>query len=473
MTFFSLKFLIFLLIVFVLYYLIPRKYRYIYLAFSGIVFYACQGIRFLIILMSVVLISYISSFFVKSAYRGRYVLGSSVILLIILWLLFRTDGFGRGIAFFSGGAAVGISFYTLSSIGYLFDIYRDKAEPERNFLKYMLFISFFPIVTSGPIERAGNLLDQIRRGGDFSYDMVKRGAVKILYGIFLKCLIADRMILMVNGIYDNYEVQTGAALFIGIILYGIQLYADFFGYTSIAVGLSMLFGFTVTENFTQPFFSRNIKDFWARWHISLSTWLRDYIYIPLGGNRKGRPRQYINLFVTFLLSGLWHGSGMQFVVWGLLHGLYQVTYSVSLPVRKACVERFKIDTESLGSRMFQAVFTALELDFSLLFFRTSSLGESLEIIKIIFTDFKLGKTLVSWLYSGEVDFERNFILMGEIIAWFMISLLHERNISIASWLDKQKKLFRWIVYTTVCIILITGMLYNYGTDTSAFIYAGF
>ena len=473
MTFYSLQFLIFLSVVFVVYYSIPQKYRYIWLVAASIFFYGTYGKEYLLILFGVASVSYISARVIGKKTAPKIALFISIILLAGFLCFLRVISIWQEENIQISGVMIGVSFYTLVAIGYIIDVYNDRTECEKNYLKYLLFLSFFPIVLSGPIERSTNLLSQIRKGTVFSYENIKKGMLMALYGVFLKCLIADRMAVIVNALFDTYTEQTGAAMLFGIVLYGFQLYADFSGYSCIAIGIAAMFGLRVIENFSRPYFSRSIKEFWGRWHISLSSWLKDYIYIPLGGSRKGSLRHYINLMVVFLVSGLWHGNGLQFVVWGLLHGLYQVISRISGSYIKCLSEKMKIKKSCFSFRFGQILFTFFLVDFAWLFFRASSVDEAVRIIGIVLKDFQLGSTLENRLWLAGYNYERFIILSAEVLIWFVFEYIHEKGISVCDWLTKQNTVFRWCVYLFACLTVIIGLVYNYGTDAVAFIYTRF
>jgi len=219
---------------------------------------------------------------------------------------------------------VGISFYTLQALGYLIDVYRGDIYAERNFMKYALFVSFFPQLVAGPIERSRNLLVQLHEVHLFQYDNLRKGLLLVLYGLFLKMVIADKAAVIVDTVYENSAVYSGFYIVVATIFFAIQIYCDFYGYSTIAKGSALMLGIHLMENFSAPYYSKSVKEFWRRWHISLSHWFRDYLYIPLGGNQKGNIRQKFNLLVVFGVSGLWHGASMTFIVWGLLNGIYQI-----------------------------------------------------------------------------------------------------------------------------------------------------
>jgi len=279
---------------------------------------------------------------------------------------------------------IGISFYTFQSIAYMVDVYRKDLQPERNFFRYATFVSFFPHLVAGPILRPANILPQIRQHKEWSAENLKIGLFYIATGLIKKVVIADRLGVFVDQVYLQPELYSGATLLAATYLFAFQIYCDFSGYTDIAIGSARILGYTIPDNFRQPYFSQSLTEFWRRWHISLSSWLRDYLYIPLGGNRKGTVRTYANLLITMFLGGLWHGAAWTFVIWGLLHGLY------------LAAERFiaKLAGADAGARSKSYWAAALRVlvafnlvSFAWIFFRADSLDDALYIIKSIFGHF--------------------------------------------------------------------------------------
>ncbi|MDR3047775.1 MAG: hypothetical protein LBU51_09260, partial [Bacteroidales bacterium] len=267
---------------------------------------------------------------------------------------------------------VGISFYTFQALGYSIDVYRGTVKAERNFLTYALFVTFFPALVAGPIERTGNLLPQFKADHIFDYDRVTSGLKLAAWGMFKKVVIADRLTIYVNGVYGDPGVYPASALVLATFFFSVQIYCDFSGYSDIAIGTARILGFNLMTNFRKPYFSKSISEFWQRWHISLSTWLKDYIYIPLGGNRKGAIRQKLNLLFTFLLSGLWHGAAWHFIIWGLLHGIFQVIER-SIPERVNAIFK-KVPLIQMG-------ITFLVVCFTWIFFRANTMGDALLIVR--------------------------------------------------------------------------------------------
>ncbi len=457
----SLPFLIALSVLFVIYYAVPQKIRYIVLLIASYLFYITWDWRYAFVLLGITCIAYFTS---RIAYSLRCIATIGILSIVAVLCVFK---------YFLHELPIGISFYSLVAIGYIFDVYRDHEVCEKNILKVALFISFFPCVLSGPIERSNNLLKQISENKEFSYRDVKRGILLAMWGFFLKILIANRLAIIVDAAFESYVDQTGFTMLLAIIFYGIQLLADFAGYSYIAIGVAKMLGYNVPENFRQPYFSKSVKEFWGRWHISLSTWLKDYIYIPLGGNRKGIIQKYINLIITFAVSGLWHGTGWQFLVWGILHGIYQIVASITLPIRARFINKKNINRDCFGVRLLQAIVVYFLVDIAWLFFRAPSLRDAVNIIGKIATDLRMDETLHNRLYLMGYTFDRFALLIFEMLIWLGMDGIHEKGISVIHWLDEQNKAFRWGIYVLGTLVITIGAIYNYGIDASSFIYTRF
>jgi D-alanyl-lipoteichoic acid acyltransferase DltB (MBOAT superfamily) len=279
---------------------------------------------------------------------------------------------------------LGISFFTFKAIGYTIDVYNGKTEPEYHLGRYSLFVTMFPQLLAGPIDRAGTLLPQIREHSDFNYERIASGLSRIFWGLFKKIVIADRLALFVNQVYENPGEHPPIALIIAIYFYSFQIYLDFSAYTDIAIGSARLFGFKIMENFTSPYFATSIPDFWRRWHISLSTWFRDYVYIPLGGNRVPKYRWFLNIFITFFLIGLWHGSNSTFIFWGILNCFYYYVSQLKKGV-SAHIENH-LRTDSLFLKTSRIFITFHLTSFAWIFFRSESIDTAFFYISLIFRD---------------------------------------------------------------------------------------
>lgn len=343
MLFNSYNFLIFFPIVTLIYFLIPQRIRYIWLLIASYYFYMCWNAKYVFILLFSTAITYASGLLITRANKCKeedkririkkiFVGFSFIINLAILFLLkyfdFAIDNANRVLSHFSMQVInptfdvilpVGISFYIFQALSYTVDVYREDVKAEKNFLKYALFVSFFPQLVAGPIERSKNLLKQVHEKHYFDAQRVKDGLLLMIWGGFQKIVIADRVAIVVDTVFNKFPQYGGMYIVVATILFAFQIYCDFSGYSTIAIGAAKVMGFQLMENFNAPYLSMSVAEFWRRWHISLSSWFRDYLYIPLGGNRKGKFRKYVNLMIVFIVSGLWHGAQWSFIVWGALN----------------------------------------------------------------------------------------------------------------------------------------------------------
>jgi D-alanyl-lipoteichoic acid acyltransferase DltB (MBOAT superfamily) len=300
---------------------------------------------------------------------------------------------------------VGISFYTFQAVGYTIDVYRGDIKAEKNLGMYALFVSFFPQLVAGPIERTKNLLPQFREVHYYNSKKLESGIKQMIWGFFMKLVVADRLALIVNSAYNNVEEHNGVTLFIATVFFAFQIYCDFSGYSNIAIGAAKIMGFELMTNFRRPYLAININDFWSRWHISLSTWFKDYLYIPLGGNRVSPARNYFNVFITFLVSGIWHGANWTFVIWGLLHGTYNALQKL-LGIDKI---RFKSFTKL---KFFMICFNFILVCIAWVFFRANSTSDAFLVVTKIFTDYGAPFTDLPTLIYGL--FGLSILLIKEI-----------------------------------------------------------
>jgi alginate O-acetyltransferase complex protein AlgI len=302
-----------------------------------------------------------------------------------LTLLLHGLNFQNPIPYLSILLPIGLSFHTFQSMSYTIEVYRGRQLAERNFGIYSLYVMFYPQLVAGPIERPQNLLHQFYEKHDFDYNRITSGLKLMLWGFFKKIVIADRLAIYVNAVYNNESHHNGSTLLLATIFFSFQIYCDFSGYSDIAIGAARVMGFKLMTNFNRPYFSRNIAEFWKRWHISLSTWFRDYLYISLGGNRVSFPRWYFNLFVVFLISGLWHGANWVFVIWGALNGCYIIFGILTKSIRSKLDKRIGLNKVPKIWRFIQILTTFILTSFAWIFFRSNTLTDALHIIKKIFT----------------------------------------------------------------------------------------
>lgn len=333
MLFNSYTYISFFVLVILILLIMPRRYRYIWLIISSFCFYMCWNVKYIILVSVTAFSTWLSALLISKYKNIKWVFITTICVnLLILGVLKYTNFFIENLSKifnkfnipfyikdFDIVFTIGISFYTFQALGYLIDVYRQKINPEKNLLKYTLFVSFFPTINAGPIERADNLLAQIRlydKKHLWNYKNITNGATLMLWGYFQKLVIADRISILVNTVYGQYWSYGSIGLMLAAVGYSIQIYCDFSSYSLIAIGSAKIMGFELKENFDAPYLSKSIQEFWRKWHITLSTWFRDYVYIPLGGNRCSKGRMYFNLMCTFLLSGLWHGANWTYIIWG-------------------------------------------------------------------------------------------------------------------------------------------------------------
>lgn len=445
MTFISWGFGIFFVIVTLLYFVTPFKWRWLLLLLAGCIFYISFIPVYVFFLFFLIIVDYIAAIFIsKSKGKKRAVflivsiLSTLSALFIFKYYNFFIINFEALIRFWDWNYSpkvleivlpIGLSFHTFQSLAYVIEVYRKKQKVEKHFGIYALYVMFYPQLMAGPIERPGHMLPQFKKKHDFDYKRVVRGLRLMLWGAFQKVVIADQCAKVVNYVYSGAHLHNGLSLTIATILFAFQIYCDFDGYTNIARGAARVMGFNLMLNFRRPYLANTIKGFWKRWHISLSTWFRDYIYIPLGGSRVGYLRHVFNIAVTFLLSGLWHGANWTFVVWGGLHGLYLILFS-----------------DKIKSKFIVFILVT----FAWIFFRAESLDMAFYIISHLFSDWSFeivaGKLLdmriVNWL-----------ILIISIFIMFVIHNIQEKR-SIQKIFESKPITLRWALYYVVLILVL-------------------
>lgn len=368
---------------------------------------------------------------------------------------------------------VGISFYTFQALGYTIDVYRGDIKAEKNFITYALFVSFFPQLVAGPIERSRNLLHQLQTPTQFNMQNATKGLQIMLWGYMEKMVIADNLSIVVDYVYNDWQNYSGSVLLFVTMLHAIQIYCDFGGYSHIAIGAARVLNVTLMDNFRQPLFSATIKELWQRWHISLSGWFRDYLYIPLGGNRKGRVRKYINLMITFLVSGLWHGASFHYVVWGGLNGLYQVIGEILLPIRKKLLKLFHVNAEGCCHRIVKIAVTYLLFAISLIFFRSTSVSDALHICGKVLCGMQIENLWDGTLLNIGLSLSQMLLLGIAIVLLFCVDLIHENGKHITTWFEKQNVCVRWGSYYLLIFMILISVVQTFGKSASAFLYFQF
>ncbi|MBD5522937.1 MAG: MBOAT family protein [Lachnospiraceae bacterium] len=464
MLFNSMSFGIFIVIVFILYYLVPHKYRWCFLLVASYIFYMNLHIGYGLLLFASTALTYALAGLLEQAptavQKKCYLLGGIVPLVLIL-LFYKTASpvIDRLNTLVNAGRLTihpitvrillpaGISFYFFQSMGYLIDVYRGKIPAERHFGYYALFVSFFPQLLAGPIGRADSLLPQYKKERPFVYENVTYGLKLMVWGYFKKLVIADVFAGVINKIYDNAASYVGLVFIVVTVMFAVEIYCDFSGYSDIAIGCAKLFGIDLMTNFKSPYFSFSIKEFWSRWHISLSTWFRDYVYIPLGGNRVTKWRHSLNLLITFLVSGFWHGSSLTYVLWGGIHGLLQIVETWIYPkTRKGVIV-------SRRKHWWQLPITFALLCFTWIFFRANSIQDAFWIISRLLWD--IGRPL-QYLQTGimclGVSPAASIGMLLSVIILAAYDLASLKGDVIRS-LSEQKFFVRWPVYVLFLVVI--------------------
>lgn len=366
---------------------------------------------------------------------------------------------------------VGISFYTFQALSYTIDVYRKDVEAERNLGKYALFVSFFPQLVAGPIEKSKNLLHQFDERHSFDYVRVKNGLLLIIWGLFQKIVVADRLAILVNTVYNNPSDYKGFEIALATVFFAFQIYCDFSAYSDIARGVAEVMGFRLSRNFRSPYFSKSIQEFWRRWHITLGAWFKDYMYIPLGGNRQGKLRYYFNVTAVFLVAGLWHGATINFIIWGALHGIYQVIGDLLRPIKETIIKTFNLKTTAFSYRLFQVMVTFLLVNFAWIFFRATSFTSALIIVQNILY-YNPEVFINGSIYELGLDHKDMIVAILSIGVILGVNLL-QRTGSLRNKLSERNIGLRWSFYLgTIVLILIFGM-YGPGYNPEQFIYFQF
>ncbi len=467
----SFNFIVVFPLLFLLYYAIPATYeraRNAFLLLVSYLLYLQWEPVYALVLLGVTIVTFATAIFIEYATRRKLYLTLGVIVSLSPLIFFKYSNFINdninalfstlGLNFHLPGLnwaiPVGISFFTFQALGYLWDVYYKRQQVERDFLTYALFVSFFPSIISGPINKASLLIPQLKNIRPyFDYTKAVAGLKAILWGMFMKVVVADRVAIYVDTVLPNYENYTGITCFVASLMYTIQIYADFAGYSLMAIGVGRVLGIELTQNFRRPYFAVSVTDFWRRWHISLSTWLKDYIYIPLGGSRCSKARNYVNIFITFLVSGIWHGANWTFVVWGALHGVSQIIEKAL--GQQACHYRW-------FGKSVKIIITFLIVNFAWIFFRMPSLNDACGVVarifdlSIPFSVFSPGGTATLYMVLGII-----MLAVKEIVEEFGGGARMPFN--------NRRAAVRWGSYAFVMVmILLCGVF-----SSDQFIYANF
>lgn len=479
MLFNTLQFVIFFIVITILYYVLPKKACPVLLLIASYIFYMGWNVKYSLLLFASTFITYIAAICMDRF--GDTVPKRRLFLVIAiasnLSILFFFKYMTMFVSNWSIVLPVGISFYILQAIGYTIDVYRKDIPVEKNFVYYALFVSFFPQLVAGPIERASNMLPQIRSittNRKFVPDNFVRGVILILWGLFIKMVIADRIATFVDTAFNYYYMYGTVELFVGAFAFIIQIYGDFAGYSMVAIGAAKVLGFSLMSNFDSPFFAVSITDLWRRWHRSLGFWFRDYLYIPMGGSRRGKVRHYINIMVTFLLSGLWHGAELSFVLWGGLQGFFQVLEGIlKKPVQKF-YEKHNVDTQSFSHRLLMMIKTFVIFFLTAIPFRAATIKDAIAYVTQMITHYDPWAIYDGSMYEMGLSLPQIHILVFAVaLLMFVDYINYSRKKMLDEWLMEQGA---WLRYTFIIGLFLAVWVWgSYGPyfNGQAFIYFQF
>jgi alginate O-acetyltransferase complex protein AlgI len=481
MLFNSLSFLVFFPIVTVLYFLLPHKSRWLLLLVASCIFYMVFIPAYILILAILIVIDYFACIWIEQSQgrRRKVFLLLSILSLCLALFAFKYFNFINGnlralAAFLHWNYPIdmlrlvlplGLSFHTFQSLSCVIEVYKGRQKAERNFGIYALYVMFYPQLVAGPIERPQHLLPQFYEIHSFEYQRVTDGLKLMLWGFFKKVVIADRLAALVNPVYDQPVNEPGITLALATFLFAFQIYCDFSGYSDIAIGTAQVMGFRLVENFRRPYLAKSVSEFWRRWHISLSTWFRDYVYIPMGGNRVSRWRQYLNILVTFVVSGLWHGANWTFVLWGALHGIYVLAEASTKRIRGAIVRVLGIDRVPVLLRSAQVSVTFALVTFAWIFFRAKDVQTAWYISAHLFTGIGdlIGRLPAYLGGHGHLELtlpagRQDYVVAAALVSFLGLVKLIQRNSSVRERLSRSPIWLRWTAYYGLVVaILLLGV----------------
>lgn len=459
MLFNSLSYAIFLPLVFVIYWLLPNKYRWILLLIASYYFYMSWNAKYVFLIFITTFTSYLCAILIEKnrEHKKLILILTLLVCLGILFVFKYFNFFFESINYLLGNKLhsvtlnlllpVGISFYTFQTLSYCIDVYRGNIKAEKHFGYYATFVSFFPQLVAGPIERPDNLLPQLRKEKEFDYNKAVYGLKLMTVGFFKKIVVADNLAYYVDMVYNDLSYYQGFALVLASFFFTIQIYCDFSGYSDIAKGSAKLLNIDLMDNFKTPYFSTTIKEFWSRWHISLSSWFKDYVYIPLGGNRCSKLRHYFNLLATFLVSGLWHGANITFVIWGGIHGLLQILEDIF---------HIKKNTKTYALSWFiRVILIFILMSITWVFFRASNLHDALYIFKHMFDGITSPRSyIVSGLYSFGVKVPYLLTMLAiYLIPLFIIDYINVKYDALTI-LNNKPMAIRYLAYFVMLLMIL-------------------
>jgi D-alanyl-lipoteichoic acid acyltransferase DltB (MBOAT superfamily) len=481
MLFNSCEFLIFFPIVTTLYFALPQAHRWLLLLIASCVFYMAFIPAYILILIITIVIDYFAGMWIEDSGGDRrrvWLIVSIVSTCLVLFVFKYFNFFNTNAASLAAWLGwnypitairiilpIGLSFHTFQSLSYVIEVYRGRQKAERNFGHYALYVMYYPQLVAGPIERPQNLLHQLREEHHFDYVRVVSGLQRMAWGMFQKVVIADRLALFVDKVYNGPEGYLGVSIIIATVFFAFQICCDFAGYSDIALGAAEVMGVRLMENFNRPYFSKSIGEFWKRWHISLSTWFRDYVYIPMGGNRATAERRQINIFITFLVSGLWHGANWTFVVWGALHGTYMLVSHLTRGLRADFIDAVGLRRTPIAHAYVQRAIVFVLVCFAWIFFRAKNVTEAFYLVAHSLSGLTALPALLSddafvykYVYLGFPG--REFcIAIGCIALLFFIHVI-QRKRSVRQLIAAQPLGVRWAVYAVGAVALLNLGIVN-------------
>lgn len=499
MLFNSIDFLLFFPVVVLIYYIIPQRIKYMWLLVASYYFYMNWNIKYVLLLFLSTIVTYTCSRLIntfnkkisnerkaeickKISLKGCMVINLGILFIFKYYGFFMNSisdlllqlGIEVRMPQYDIILPVGISFYTFQALSYTIDVYRGEIYAEKNFFKYALFVSFFPQLVAGPIERSKNLLRQLDKNVKWNSNQIKEGLLLMLWGYFLKIIIADRAAAIVDNVYNNVSQYEGWYLVVATFLFAMQIYCDFAGYSTIAMGAAKILGINLMENFDAPYLSKSVSEFWRRWHISLSSWFRDYLYIPLGGNKKGKIRKYINLMIVFCVSGLWHGASWTFMLWGGINGVFQVIGSVLKSIKCKLFRALPNEKSNLlGTNILKVVITFCLVDFAWIFFRADTIQTAFSIIKSMINAQNIGIIFDGSLFELGLERYNVWILLCSLMVLLTVDLAKYKGVCIRSRILSSEAWFQWgIIILSFWFVLMFG-IYGVDYDISQFIYFQF
>lgn len=503
MLFNSINFLLFFPIMVLSYYIIPQKYRHVWLLIVSYGFYMLWNPIHILLLVGMTIVTYISGRCMgknrantmqkeepgwkKEVFKRRFYMIAAILINIGILIFFKYTNFvfhdlggilealriQITIPKFDVMLPIGISFYTFKSISYVIDCYRGDIESERNILKYALYVAFFPQLASGPIERASSFLKQIDEKHRFELTRIRDGVLLMLWGLFQKMVIADRVAILVNQTFDYYQSYTGFQIVTAALFFTVQIYCDFTGYSNLAIGAAQVLGYQTMMNFNTPYFSKSVAEFWRRWHISLSSWFRDYLYIPLGGNRDGKKKKYRNIMIVFLISGLWHGAGWHYIIWGGLNGAYQIIGAELKPLKQWIYKKFSVKTDVFSHKLLQTMITFLLISITWVFFRAADLKSAIFMLIRMVQGLDIGMFFDGSLYTMNLNKGEFWIAMAGMAVLCFVSILQYKGMHIRATLAKQGLWFQYLLYLGIIFSILIFGVYGPSFDASEFIYLQF